>query len=456
MIASLSKAFLMVLLLAGLQLCLGQTQRGGVVTNSPRPTPSPSPKPTGTGKQSSGGGKSPSVTCSSAPVFVNCGMPGCEIMVDGGSSRMTGESGKESFNLSIGSHEIKIQKAGYSPQLVTKEVSCKSQNSVTVSLVKLQSNIRIRTQPAEAEVLINGKPGGKSDASGLLSYAASSARLLIEARKPGYLPANETVTVDFAVPNPEVLLVLKPLPARINLTVDVPEAKVRIDDQDYQTLTSPLVIQPGKHQVTIEAPGYSPFTFAIDLAPDSVERRDVSLKRLSVGELREVAERRYRERAYQDVLRLTQFALEVEPHDPAANRLAGLALLAQHNYRQAEIYFAKALAGQEIIELPVRRHPREAFDLRKPHDSCDASLRFSKNEMEFRGKQHTSDNFKVPYTQVRVLGVLLKNNSAAYLATKVTDASGKTREFNFYSSENELSQSSRPYLEMLQRLMHQH
>lgn len=454
MLASIYKSFLVILLLAGLQLWLAQKKRGGVVTtNDPRATPSPSPVPRNSGKPTSGGGKSP---CSSAPVLVSCGMPGCEILIEGRNPKMTGESGKESFRLSTGRHEIKIQKVGYSPQVVSKEVNCQSQNHVTVSLVKLQPNIRIRTQPAEAEVLINGKTGGKSDASGLLSYTAISPRLLIEARKPGYLPANETITVDFAEPNREVVLVLKPLPARVNLTVDVPEAKIQIDDQDYQTLTRSLVIQPGKHRITIEALGYSPFTFVIDLAPDSVEKRDISLKRLSVAELRDLAERRYRERAYQEVLRLTQFALEVEPQEPTLNRLAGLALLAQRNYQQAEIYFAKGLAAQEIIELPVRRHPREAFDQRKPHDTCEASLRFSKNEVEFRGKQHTFDNFKVSYSQVRVLGILLKNNSAVYLATKVTDASGKTREFNFYSSENELSQSGRPYLEMLQRLMHPH
>lgn len=455
MIALRGKLLLVILIFAGQQVCLAQAERGGVVTNgSPKPTPSPSHVPTGSGKTSSGGGKSRSVPCSSASLSVSCGMPGCEISIDGGSPTVIDETGR--FPLSPEKHEIKIQKAGYAPQLVTREISCQSQNHVSVSLVKLQPNIRIRTQPAEAEVLINGKTAGKSDASGVLAYIATSPRLLIEAHKSGHLPANATVSVDFAEPNPEVLLVLKPLPARIDFNVDVPEAKVLIDDQNYQPITGPLEIPPGKHRITIEALGYSPVTFAIDLAPDSVEKRNVSLKRLSAAELRELAERRYRERAYQEVLRLTQFALEVDPHEPTANRLAGLAFLALRNYQQAEIYLAKGLAGQEIIELPVRRHARESFDSRKPHDSCEASLRFSKNEIEFRGKQYTLDNFKVSYSQVRVLGLLLKNNSAVYLATKVTDASGKTREFNFYSNENELSQAGRPYLEMLQRLMHSH
>src|SRR6185503_5687640 len=175
MIGLSCKLLLVILLLAEPQVCLAQKKRGSVDTNNnPGPTPSPSPVPTGSGKSSSGGGKSRSVPCPVAPVLVTCGMSGCEISIDGGSPTLIDSTGN--FTLSRGKHEIKIQKAGYSPQLITKEVSCQSQKLVPVSLVKLQPNIRIRTQPAEAEVLINGKPGGKSDARGLLSYTATSAR----------------------------------------------------------------------------------------------------------------------------------------------------------------------------------------------------------------------------------------------------------------------------------------
>ncbi len=457
MITLNNKSFLvMVLLFSILPLSLTQIKRGGVDRDKKETeTTAPTPAPSG-GKRPTGSGRPRQETCESAPLTINCGIPGCEISVDGSVRGVTAETGKASFHESPGEHKVKIQTAGYSPLLRDIEIKCNSANNFPFTLVKLQPAIRIRTQPAESELFINGATAGKSDANGSFVYSSAHARLLIEARKPGYLPANATVNVDFSEPNPEVVLVLKPLSAQLNLTVNIPGAKVRIDDQNDQQPPGTFILHPGKHRLTIEAFGYTPFTFAIDLAPDSTEKRSIDLKRLPVADLKELAERRYRERSYEDVLRLSQYILDEEPQEPAANRLAGLAHLAKRNYREAEVYLAKGLSLQETIELPIRRHPREMFDSRKPHDSCEAFLRFTKNELEFRGKQYAADNFKVSYSQIRPLGILVKNNLAVYLATKITDASGKTREFNFYNYEQELSQSGRSYLEMLQHLMRLH
>ena len=75
--------------------------------------------------------------------------------------------------------------------------------------------------------------------------------------------------------------------------------------------------------------------------------------------------------------------------------------------------------------------------------------------MEFQGVRIGTDNFKVTYDQIQVIGIQVKNNVASYLGTKV-NVSGKRHDFNFYSYDKELSQAGKPYLEMIQRLLRSH
>lgn len=86
------------------------------------------------------------------------------------------------------------------------------------------------------------------------------------------------------------------------------------------------------------------------------------------------------------------------------------------------------------MELHVRRHSREDFDLLKGHDFCEGFLYLGKSDVEYRGRQVTTENFKVPYTQVQIVGVQLKKSVAVYLGTKISDTHGKNRITTFIAS----------------------
>ena len=107
------------------------------------------------------------------------------------------------------------------------------------------------------------------------------------------------------------------------------------------------------------------------------------------------------------------------------------------------------------MTLQVRRHAGEKFESTKGHDLCEAKLILTKSELEFKSDRNPAENFKVPYDQVQIIGLQLKNRVALYLGTKVSVA-GKRRDYNFYSFDRELSQSGKPYLEMIQRLLRSH
>ena len=176
---------------------------------------------------------------------------------------------------------------------------------------------------------------------------------------------------------------------------------------------------------------------------------------MPIAGLRSQATTLFASRAYDDVLKLAQFMLEADANNSGAHLLLGLVHMERANFVAAEPHLAHALGGGETVTLQVRRHANEKFELSKGHDVCDARLILGKSELEFKSDRNPAENFKVSYDQVQITGVQLKNRVALYLGTKVNVA-GKRRDYNFYSFDRELSESGKPYLEMIQHLLRSH
>lgn len=399
--------------------------------------------------------------CTAGEIVARCGMPGCEVYVDGGSQGLTDSSGELRIPAESGEYSVRVTKPGYESIPAQKEVNvpCGGAGPFDVKLKAQRITLRIHTNLPNCELFINNQPTpiGRSNEQGLYNYTATSPELLIEARKPGYLSANRRITVTPESAQKEIALTLKPIPAKLNLSSDVEGARAQIDNQSsYSNLSEPISLSPGPHQITVDALGYSPTTFELTMGPGETVKKSVSLQRMPISQLIAQAEAFSRERAYENVLILCQYVFEVEPAHPAAHRLAGSVYLTRQDFVKAESYFARALAGNELVTLRIRRHPREEFDLNKGHDLCEAVLILGKSEVEFRGLRAPADNFKVSYSQIQVIGMQLKKNVAVYLSNKVTDVRGKRQDFNFYSFDKELTQSGKAYLEMLQRLLRAH
>ena len=92
----------------------------------------------------------------------------------------------------------------------------------------------------------------------------------------------------------------------------------------YQPAADRVSLTPGRHQVTVEALGYSPATFEVNPAPDEKMTKTVTLERLPAAEMISRAEKLYSQRAYRDVLTLCKYVFELDGNNPPAHRLAGL------------------------------------------------------------------------------------------------------------------------------------
>jgi tetratricopeptide (TPR) repeat protein len=215
------------------------------------------------------------------------------------------------------------------------------------------------------------------------------------------------------------------------------------------------MLPPGPHTLTVEALGYVPVKIELTVGPDESVNKQVTLERLSLSALQTEAASLFASRAYDDVLKLCSFIREAENDNAIAHRLTGLIYMDRGDFANAGVELNKALAANESIGFLIRRHTGEKFDLNKGHDLCNGQLVLSRNEVEFKSTQYPADNFKVSYDQLQVVGTQLKNSVAAYLATKVTNA-GKRRDYNFYSYDKERSPDGKPYLQMIQGLLHSH
>jgi len=424
---------------------------------NPKPTPTPAPKPPAPPPT-----PPPPPPCYEANLDVNCGLPGCVVSLSGArsSSLTAGQEGRVRFaDIPRGRYTVAVSKPGYEGNSLTVQLGCGEEKSVELRLRIRPMTLRLRTTPPQCEILIDGQTKGQSDAQGAFSLQVTDSALKIEARKEGYLSMTKGLQLEPGKSEPEIALTLNPIPAMLTISANLDNAQVRVDQQTEQrAVNEEIALPPGRHQLTVEALGHKPVTLEVNLAPGAKEKRSVKLDRLPLAELAQQAEAAYRSRAYASVLKLCGYMFEADAASPIAHRLAGLARLAEQNYRAAEPHLARALAGGETISLPVRRHLRENFDPSRGHDVCQAVLVLGKTEVEFRGLQIAAEDFKVPYSQAQMLRLETRGSGdrALALSVKITLAGGRKRDYSFFSPDKEISLDGKPYLEMLQRLLQAH
>ncbi len=471
---SLRVYFLVVLL-----VCAGSSYGQGPCGGKPCPVirvpgvrkpPKPGPRPTRPRDGTSAPVEKPVEVCEDADMVVVCGMPGCEIALEGKESprgkfralskSITDDLGGYAFQVPGNQwYKVNVSKPGYEPfPAATQHVDCDDQKELKADLRAKPVTIRIRTRPAECDIYFEReqRPAGKSDANGLFSYLVTKPTLLIEARKKGYLSDTKTVLLAPELAAREIVLSLEPISASLLLTSNVPNARVTIDSQKIsKSVQEKIPLAPGRHTITVEALGYTPANFEITVVPEEVVSKPITLERMPLASLRSQATALFAARAYDDVLKLAQFMLDADANNGSAHLLMGLVQIERANFAGAQPHLDQALNSGETVSLQVRRHAGEKFELTKGHDACDAKLIFGKSELEFKSDRNPAENFKVPYDQVQMAGIQLKNRVALYLGTKINVA-GKRRDYNFYSFDRELSQSGKPYLEMIQRLLRSH
>lgn len=439
----------------------GSRKSGSSRTPSTRPSRTPGTRPSRSGNTGPRAPQpvNPAPVCEDSELVVVCGMPGCEITLNGKDRSITDELGGFTFQVEGNQkYRVRVTKPGYDTYDKTEEkLGCADEREVKAPLKAKPVALRIRTKPAECDIYLDGQKQPKgSDTQGMFSCVLANPTLLIEARRKGFLSATKNIFLRPELANNEIVLELDPISATVRLSVNIENARVTVDNQTSLKPTAErLTLAPGPHTLTVEALGYTPVKLELTVNPDETINKEVRLERLSLQALQQQAVTAFKDRRHTDVLKLCEYVFETDRENPGAHSLAGQVYLERGDFGNAGSHLAQALAVSEPVSLRIRRHAGEKFELNKGHDTCEARLILGKNEVEFQGARIATDNFKVTYDQIQVIGIQLKSNVASYLGTKV-NVGGKRRDFNFYSYDKEVSQAGKAYLEMIQRLLRPH
>jgi len=277
--------------------------------------------------------------CEDADLVVFCGMPGCEILLNGRERYVTNEVGGFTFQVAGNQkYKIRVSKPGYEPwERTADKLDCGDQHEVNAALVARPVTLRIRTAPTECDIYLDRQKQPKgSDSQGLFMYLMAKPNMLIEAKKPGYLSATRNIVLAPEWATREIVLALEPISAQVKLSVNVDGARVTVDNEtSSQGAGERLLLRPGPHSITIDALGYSPITFELTAGPDQTISKEILLERLSVAALQSQATSRLAKRAHDDVLKLCRYIFEADKSNATAHKLEAMVYLERGDFVKA-------------------------------------------------------------------------------------------------------------------------
>jgi hypothetical protein len=206
-------------------------------------------------------------------------------------------------------------------------------------------------------VTIDGNPAGTTNAAGLLTVdpVAPGKRVVLVSKKQ-YQEERREVT--FVAGTDRALEVtLSPLPARLTVNVNLPDAEIRVGDTPARTgRVDDLEIAPGRYTVSVTKLGYRPYTGTVNLGPGQSARIDAAIEPLSLKDLVALAEDEFLREKYDDVVALCDMVLAEKPNRPRANLLLGASLFRLGRGSDSAAPLLKAIEGGERIAVPVRQH----------------------------------------------------------------------------------------------------
>lgn len=155
-----------------------------------------------------------------------------------------------------GHHTLFVELEGYGPAQGQVDAVVGETQQFRAGLTALPATLAIETAGGPADVLVDGRPAGRTPLRVTLAGGAHEVRLRRlgseELRERVELRPGEERTMRMALP---------PLPIAGGLAVraNVPAAQVAVDGVSWGTVsTAPRGIVPGRHTVEVSAPGYRP------------------------------------------------------------------------------------------------------------------------------------------------------------------------------------------------------
>lgn len=292
--------------------------------------------------------------------------------------------------------------------------------------------LTLRSNPANTQVLVNGKPSGSTDASGFLSLPElTPGTYLITVQHEYYEPQERRVTL--AAGRSEILEVtLAPRPSQVSIEVNVPGAKIEIPRVgNYTNQVEGLQLRPGQYQVNVSKDGYRTQTTSFEVRPGQMEKVQVTLEAAPIEDQLGGLEQALQRRQFDAVIRGASGLLASNPNHPRLNYLMGLSYMGKGVPQEALNYYTRAIQNGEVIRVPIKHHHRAGLN----DDLCNGVLTFSRGSLAFNSTDRPGHDFTTPMSGVA--GMKWEPQKAARINMDVL-LGGDRRDYNFQHTTTQL------------------
>lgn len=156
-----------------------------------------------------------------------------------------------------GARRVSVEAPGHVPFRGEIEVSAKQLQTHRIALERLPGHLRVAVVPhVEAELLVDGKPGGK--APGRVENVPAGLHD-ITVRAPRYLDFETTLDIEGKGIEQRLDVKLEPAWATVTLASEPPGATIAVDGKPQGTTPAELELLNGRRVLDLSAPGYKPW-----------------------------------------------------------------------------------------------------------------------------------------------------------------------------------------------------
>lgn len=176
----------------------------------------------------------------------------------------------------VGTHKIRIEKQGF--RTIEKEVRVSTDQNLireTLSAIEVVP-ITIKTQPAGANVLLDGVQVGVTDHNGDIGRFRFPGTYELNVQLSGHVSETRTITVSESGPNVTSITLIRNA-GTLRLSVTPSDATVLLNRQPVDA-SQPIELAPGPVQIEVSKADHEPFSESIEILRGQTASRSISLE----------------------------------------------------------------------------------------------------------------------------------------------------------------------------------
>jgi PEGA domain-containing protein len=219
--------------------------------------------------------------------------------------------------------------------------------------------ITVTSRPGDSEVLVDGKPAGKTQADGRLSVnSVPAGDHLVVVQKDGFRPAEFSIRLDPGG-NASVAAALEAVAGLLNITTNLPDSTIRINGAAAHRGEAHGVRCPsGSCSIEVTAPRYAAVRRTVEVPSGQTIQLEIKLEPdgAALDDLRQRLRSSGRERNATSLIRTAEELLRYAPADGEANAALAAGAFAAGDTARFRSAAAKALEHGGTIQLRLLHH----------------------------------------------------------------------------------------------------